>query len=248
MKKIYRLLLFLGCVLITPSIAFAVPAALDVTPSAAGIMQNTSGVYNQMQINQMKDYRIEKNLISPVETLTPPKDEEEKFEVDVQKDLVKDGVIYNPKFMVRKINFEGNTKIKSKVLNSLADDIIDHEIYFEDLLTFALRVSRYYQSKGYLTSYAYIPAQQIVDGQVTVSIVESTIDEVDISGNKWARKWYLKNVVMGRDGLREGTVFNAKALQGSLRELNEEKYIKAQSTISKNGDNTKVELNISVTI
>ena len=244
MKKIYRLLLFLGCVLITPSIAFAVPAALDVTPSAAGIMQNTSGVYNQMQINQMKDYRIEKNLISPVETLTPPKDEEEKFEVDVQKDLVKDGVIYNPKFMVRKINFEGNTKIKSKVLNSLADDIIDHEIYFEDLLTFALRVSRYYQSKGYLTSYAYIPAQQIVDGQVTVSIVESTIDEVDISGNKWARTWYLKNVVMGRDGLREGTVFNAKALQGSLRELNEEKYIKAQSTISKNGDNTKVELNV----
>ena len=247
MKKIY-LKYFIFSVLCILFIQPAVKAefAQVLPPALQGISPSSgAGTYGQMQTNQIKNYSIEKNLISPVEKMQAPKDDgPERFEVDVQKDLERDGVIYNPKFKVNKIVYEGNTKIKDKVLNSLADDIIDHEIYFEDLLTFALRVSRYYQSKGYLTSYAYIPAQQIKEGIVTVSIVESRVEDVDISGNKWARTWYLKNVMMGRDGLREGTVFNAKALQGSLRELNEEKYIKAQSTISKDGDNTKVELDV----
>lgn len=245
MKKIYYILLIMLCMFFAQQNANAefgqvLPAGLQGLSPSSG-----AGTYGQMQTNQIKNYSIEKNLISPVEKMAPPQDDgPERFEVDVQKDLERDGVIYNPKFKVSKIVYEGNTKIKDKVLNSLADDIIDHEIYFEDLLTFALRVSRYYQSKGYLTSYAYIPAQQIKDGVVTVSIVESRVEDVDISGNKWARTWYLKNVMMGRDGLREGTVFNAKALQGSLRELNEEKYIKAQSTVSKDGDATKLELDV----
>ena len=129
-------------------------------------------------------------------------------------------------------------------MESIGSDVIDHEIYFEDLLTYALRISRYYQSKGYLTSYAYVPAQQIKDGVVTICIVESTVGDVEVTGNKWARTWYLKNVMMGRDGLREGTVFNARALQGALREMNEETYMQAQSTISKNGDDTKIDLEV----
>ena len=245
MKKIY-----INCLLLFLFLALQQVARAEFSPMMPSALQGVgassgAGAYEKMQQNQIKNFSIEKNLISPVENMKPPEDDgPERFEVDVQKDLEKDGVIYNPKFKVTKIVYEGNTKIKDKALNALADDIIDHEIYFEDLLTFALRVSRYYQSRGYLTSYAYIPAQEIKDGVVTVSVVESTIEEVDISGNKWARTWYLKNVMMGRDGLREGTVFNAKALQGSLREINEEKYIKAQSTISKNGDNTKIELDV----
>ena len=92
--------------------------------------------------------------------------------------------------------FEGNTKIKSDVLISLADDIIGKEVYFEDLLAYALRVSRYYQSRGYLTSYAYVPEQQIKEGVVKVMVSESLVDNVDISGNKWARTCFLKNIII----------------------------------------------------
>ena len=34
---------------------------------------NGAGVYGQMQMNQIKDYSIEKNIISPVETMDAPK-------------------------------------------------------------------------------------------------------------------------------------------------------------------------------
>ena len=249
MKKINTHLLSalaITCMLSLP--AFSAPIGVNETGGlGAGLINQVqrdgASIYDTMQKDQIKQHRIEQNLIAPVEKLDTAA-EEDRFEVDIQKDLEKDGVVYNPKFLVRKINFEGNTKIKSKVLESIGNDIIDHEIYFEDLLAYALRISRYYQSKGYLTSYAYIPAQEIKDGVVTVSVVESPVNNVDVTGNKWARTWYLKNVVMGRDGLREGTVFNAKALQGALREINEESYMKAQSTISKDGDDTKIDLEV----
>ena len=249
MKKINTHLLSalaITCMLSLP--AFSAPIGVNETGGlGAGLINQVqrdgASIYDTMQKDQIKQHIIEQNLIAPVEKLDTAA-EEDRFEVDIQKDLEKDGVVYNPKFLVRKINFEGNTKIKSKVLESIGNDIIDHEIYFEDLLAYALRISRYYQSKGYLTSYAYIPAQEIKDGVVTVSVVESPVNNVDVTGNKWARTWYLKNVVMGRDGLREGTVFNAKALQGALREINEESYMKAQSTISKDGDDTKIDLEV----
>lgn len=239
MKRIFKNILLL--------LVFSVVSSVSVeavTPFGQ-IAPNMPGTYGTMQQNQIKDYTIEKDIVAPVENMKPSSDENnETFEVDIQKDLEKDGVIYNPKFEVHKIMFEGNTKIKSDVLISLADDIIGKEVYFEDLLAYALRVSRYYQSRGYLTSYAYVPEQQIKEGVVKVMVSESLVDNVDISGNKWARTWFLKNIIMGREGLREGTVFNAKALQGALRELNEENYIKAQSTISKDGENTNIELGV----
>ena len=111
------------------------------------LQRDGSGVYDTMQKDQIKRYNVEKNLISPVEKIQTTEDED-KFEVDIQRDLEKDGVVYNPQFLVRKVKFEGNTKIKSKVLESIGSDVIDHEIYFEDLLNYELRISRYYQSKG----------------------------------------------------------------------------------------------------
>ena len=248
MKKIKHLLLFLIAIWMWQLPANSAPTGVIETGGLGAGMFNQlqrdgSGVYDTMQKDQIKRYNVEKNLISPVEKIQTTEDED-KFEVDIQRDLEKDGVVYNPQFLVRKVKFEGNTKIKSKVLESIGSDVIDHEIYFEDLLTYALRISRYYQSKGYLTSYAYVPAQQIKDGVVTICIVESTVGDVEVTGNKWARTWYLKNVMMGRDGLREGTVFNARALQGALREMNEETYMQAQSTISKNGDDTKIDLEV----
>ena len=248
MKKIKHLLLFLIAIWMWQLPANSAPTGVIETGGLGAGMFNQlqrdgSGVYDTMQKDQIKRYNVEKNLISPVEKIQTTEDED-KFEVDIQRDLEKDGVVYNPQFLVRKVKFEGNTKIKSKVLESIGSDVIDHEIYFEDLLTYALRISRYYQSKGYLTSYAYVPAQQIKDGVVTICIVESTVGDVEVTGNKWARTWYLKNVMMGRDGLREGSVFNARALQGALREMNEETYMQAQSTISKNGDDTKIDLEV----
>ncbi len=117
-----------------------------VAHAEAPIGTNGAGVYGQMEKEQIKNFEIEKNVVAPVEKIKPSKSDA-KFEMNVKKDLQKDGVTYNPKFKVEKIKFVGNTKVKTKILESFATDIVGQEIYLEDLLVYALKVSRYYQSR-----------------------------------------------------------------------------------------------------
>lgn len=216
--------------------------AQGVAFADAPVNTNGAGIYNPMNRQQIKQYDVQKQITQPIDSKDDSIDE--AFYMDVQKDYVKDGVIYNPQFRVNEIIFEGNTKVKTASLNTLAESVIGQDIYFEDLVRVAKKITKYYQAKGYLTSYAFIPSQNIKNGVVTICILESKVDSIDIEGNRWARSWYLKNIVMGKNGLREGDVFNARALQGALREINEEDYIEAQSVVSKNDDKTQLKLDV----
>ena len=216
--------------------------AQGVAFADAPVNTNGAGIYNPMNRQQIKQYDVQKQITQPIDSKDDSIDE--AFYMDVQKDYEKDGVIYNPQFKVNEIIFEGNTKVKTASLNTLAESVIGQDIYFEDLLRVAKKITKYYQAKGFLTSYAFIPSQNIKNGVVTICIVESKVDSIDIEGNRWARSWYLKNIIMGKNGLREGDVFNAGALQGALREINQEDYIEAQSVVSKNDDKTKLKLDV----
>ena len=216
--------------------------AQGVAFADAPVNTNGAGIYNPMNRQQIKQYDVQKQITQPIDSKDDSIDE--AFYMDVQKDYEKDGVIYNPQFKVNEIIFEGNTKDKTASLNTLAESVIGQDIYFEDLLRVAKKITKYYQAKGFLTSYAFIPSQNIKNGVVTICIVESKVDSIDIEGNRWARSWYLKNIIMGKNGLREGDVFNAGALQGALREINQEDYIEAQSVVSKNDDKTQLKLDV----
>lgn len=197
------------------------------------------GAFGKTERDQLRDLQIEQKLIEPVR-----KEESQKIEADVQKDVNIEGTIYNPQFKLEKINFEGNTKIKTKKLEKMAKKLEGKEIYLEDLLNFVLDVSHYYKKKGYVTSYAKIPPQEIKDGIVKVEIVESKVASVSIDGEKWTREWYLKNVILGASGLKEGDVFNAKRLQGGLKELNRQDYVQGVSTVSRVNDLTEIKLDV----
>ena len=216
--------------------------AQGVAFADAPVNTNGAGIYNPMNRQQIKQYNVQKQITQPIDSKDDSIDE--AFYMNVQKDYEKDGVIYNPQFKVNEIIFEGNTKVKTASLNTLAESVIGQDIYFEDLLRVAKKITKYYQAKGFLTSYAFIPSQNIKNGVVTICIVESKVDSIDIEGNRWARSWYLKNIIMGKNGLREGDVFNAGALQGALREINQEDYIEAQSVVSKNDDKTQLKLDV----
>lgn len=230
--KSNKFLVLLAALLMTATISSGanVPAGLEAP-----------GIYNPMNRQQMLNIEKERVISQPINN------DDDKINEDFdmgQKDYFKDGVIYNPQFHVSEIIYEGNTKIKDATLNRLAEGVLGEDIYFEDLVKFAHRITKYYQSKGFLTSYAFIPSQNVKNGVVTMCIIESKVDSIDIEGNKWARKWYLKNIVMGKNGIREGDVFNAKALQNALREVNEQNYIEAQSVVSKRDDDTLLKLDV----
>lgn len=196
---------------------------------------------------QLKDSFIEEEIIEPVEDETRLKDildkqKQKKIEEDY---LLDNNLIENPQFRLNNVFFSGNTKISSRKLERLASDLIGKDVYLEDILDLTIKVSRYYQKKGYLTSYAYLPAQDITNGNVVIMIKESLVESTEVEGNKWERDWFFKNVAFYPTGLKKGNVFNARDLQGAMKDINDTSYMKGAVSISKNEDyNTEIKLHI----
>ncbi|MDD3238347.1 MAG: ShlB/FhaC/HecB family hemolysin secretion/activation protein [Candidatus Gastranaerophilales bacterium] len=227
----------LACILFSLSLNKAMSEPLLVNPTAG------AEIINRENRTILKDAKINKNYIDSVEKEIPQQIEDRNK--DKSKDIVRGNLTYNPKFTLNSINFEGNTKISDKKLQKLANNIIGKEIYLEDVLNFTLSVSRYYQQNGYLTSYAYLDAQEIKDGSVTIKIKESKIEKKEIEGNRWERENYLKNIALGGTGLNEGSVFNAKALQGAMKNINREDYLTGSAELSKTKDEgTAIKLHV----
>ena len=219
-------------------------AKAEVFPGATSMSGYNPGVYNASEMQNMSNYAIDKGY---VQTLDDVNKDEQIYDATVEENMAREGVLYNPHFMLEKIVFEGNTKIPEKELDKLALEVLGEDVYFDELLEVCSKVTNLYRSKGYLTSYATVPPQRIVDGVATIKIIESKVGDINVEGEKWTREWYLKHIIMGKAGLREGDVFNAKNLQRAMKEINREDYVQVQTEIERQADgdeNTEITLNV----
>ena len=234
MKKYLSYLVALLCCL-------SMTEAQAIDPNAGGYMP---GAYNTSEVQNLQNFQVDKSYIQTLDDVTK---DEQIYDASIEENQAREGMLYNPHFLLEKINFEGNTKIPSSELENLALEVLGEDIYFDELLEVCSKVTNYYRAKGYLTSYATVPPQRIVDGVATIKIIESKVGELNIEGEKWTREWYLKHIIMGKAGLREGDVFNAKNLQRAMKEINKEDYVQVQTEIErqKGGDeNTAITLNV----
>ena len=207
-------------------------------------VMDASGTQNSMQLQQVDGYRLEKSFIHSLDHVSK---DESIYDASVEENVAREGVLYNPHFLLEKINFEGNTQLTDEELNKLALEILGEDIFFDELLEVCSKVTNLYHEKGFLTSYATVPPQRIVDGVATIKIIESKVGELNIEGEKWTREWYLRNIIMGKAGLREGDVFNAKNLQRAMKEINREDYVKVQTEVEREAlgeQNTAITLNV----
>jgi len=220
--------------------------AVEGLPSPATWGGYNPGAYNTTDNLNANYQRIDKSYVQSLDNVTK---DEQIYDATVEENYAREGSVYNPHFLLEKINFEGNTvkDIKEEDLQALAREVLGEDVYFDELLEVCSKVTNLYRSKGYLTSYATVPPQRIVDGVATIKIVESKVGDMNIEGEKWTREWYLKHIIMGKAGLREGDVFNAKNLQRAMKEINKEDYVQVQTEIErqKEGDeNTQITLNV----
>lgn len=202
------------------------------------------GQVNKNYADQVKNLYIDNEYIETVpEDLDAEKKRKQQEDDALKKDVKRGEIIYNPKFRLKNMNFEGNTIYKDKQLRALGSYLIGKDIYLEDVIDFTVKLSRFYQKNGYLTTYAFVPTQEIKNGVVTIQVAESRVGKKIITGNLWARKYYLEHIATGGTHLTTGKVFNVKQLQGAVKTINREAYMSTSVAIEKDAnENTIIEL------
>jgi hemolysin activation/secretion protein len=95
--------------------------------------------------------------------------------------------------LVRDVRVIGNTAFSDKEIAEVTAPFTNRTLLTEDLERLRLSLTLLYVNKGYLTSGAIIPDQDVVSGIITVQIIEGTLTRIDVEGNRWFRSSYLSD-------------------------------------------------------
>ena len=123
------------------------------------------------------------------------------------------GPIPQLKVFVREIRVQGSTVFKAEELAQVTDPYRDREITSEDIESLRLAMTMLYVRHGYSTSGTLVPDQAIVDGLLTIQVIEGKLSRIDVEGNYWFRSSYFTS----RLRLNAGPPVNVHALQERLQ-------------------------------
>ncbi|HOM27786.1 MAG TPA: ShlB/FhaC/HecB family hemolysin secretion/activation protein, partial [bacterium] len=112
----------------------------------------------------------------------------------------------------------------------ITSDYVGKEISIVDLKQVADKITEIYWNKGYVTSFAYIPAQKVVDGVVEIRIIEGKVGKIKVEGNKYYTDKFIENHF---NNVKKEDVLNNKSLERSLLILNDYPKLNAYANLTK---------------
>lgn len=106
----------------------------------------------------------------------------------------------------------GNQAVSDAQLLPLLEDLKGREVSLADLQAGVARITAYYRKQGHVLARAYLPAQEINDGQVRIAILEGRYGEVAVDNQTRAGGWALAPL----QDLETGDSVRGEALERSL--------------------------------
>ena len=119
------------------------------------------------------------------------------------------------------IHVTGSTVFSDAELAEVTAPFKNRTLTTEDLERLRLALTLLYVNKGYITSGAIIPDQDVVGGVITVQIIEGSLAKIEVEGHDWFRAGYL------RDRIERGaqTPLRLEPLQERLQLLQQDRRI-----------------------
>ena len=133
---------------------------------------------------------------------------------------------------VRDVRVIGNTVFSDAEIAEVTAPFTDRTLLTEDLERLRLALTLLYINKGYLTSGAIIPDQDVTSGVITVQIIEGKLTRIDVEGNRWFSSSYLRD----RLELGSRTPVTLDPLQEQLQLLQQDRRIERINAELRPGD------------
>lgn len=126
----------------------------------------------------------------------------------------------------------GNTVFTDAEIDEVTTPFKGRTLTTEDLERVRLSLTLLYVNRGYITSGAVIPDQDVTLGTITIQIIEGTLARIDVEGTDWFREGYLRD----RVGLGVKTPLTLAPLQERLQLLQQDNRIERINAELRPGD------------
>lgn len=132
-----------------------------------------------------------------------------------------------PNFRMNDIRITGNELIPTKELEPFIWPLLNRDVNLGEIQETAAEIQRYYQSKGYVATYVYVPPQKIEQGVVELRIAEGRLAEIEISGNRW----FSTPLIESRLPAARGGAIDYGKLRRDLTRLNKHPDLEARAVL-----------------
>ncbi len=143
-----------------------------------------------------------------------------------------DGRLGNIRVFVHDIHVTGSTVFSEAELAEVTAPYRNRELTTEDLERLRLSLTLLYVNRGYLTSGAIIPDQDLTFGTIVIQMVEGRLARIDVEGNEWFRSSYLRS----RIARGVSTPLSIQPLQERIQLLQQDSRIERINAELKPGD------------
>lgn len=147
------------------------------------------------------------------------------------------------KIAVKHIRLTGNATYPERTLLPLVADAIGQELTLAQLDELAQRITRYYREHGRLLARAYLPAQNIQDGEVEIAVLEGRVGKVTIEDTSRLSE---ARVARRLASVKEGEALNGPVLERDLLLLNDLPGVRVSSTLSPGASVGMTDLDVRV--
>ncbi|MDP3174385.1 MAG: ShlB/FhaC/HecB family hemolysin secretion/activation protein [Phenylobacterium sp.] len=134
-----------------------------------------------------------------------------------------------PKFVVNTLGVTGATRFSEAELVAAAGFRPGLELDLAGLRALAERISSFYSRHGYFVAQAYVPAQEIRDGAVTIAVIEGRYGKVDVNNQTNVSDRLVRSVLAGVD---VGDVVATAPLERRLLLLSDLPGVSVRSTVA----------------
>ena len=174
-----------------------------VSTQSAAIAQNTDLLIAQAPPTAPRPTRLE-DLPPPqlpADILPPQPDDSQLLPLpqlpELPSSIPEDA---DTKFLVNRIEVVGSTVFKPEQFATVTAPFVGRELTFAELLQARDAITKLYVDHGYVTTGALIAPQKIRDGVVTIQVVEGSLQEIQVTGNRRLRSSYIRDRVrLGAD-------------------------------------------------
>ncbi|MGE0200363.1 MAG: ShlB/FhaC/HecB family hemolysin secretion/activation protein [Candidatus Melainabacteria bacterium] len=120
------------------------------------------------------------------------------------------------KIVLQELQVTGVTALTSEELTAKFDPWIGKKVGFSDLVKITDEVTELYKSKGYITTRAMLPPQEVKNGIVRIHVIEGQVGGFIVKDNKYVTTAYIRK----RLHQKPGDIFKIQALENDIIALN----------------------------
>ncbi|MBC7505950.1 MAG: ShlB/FhaC/HecB family hemolysin secretion/activation protein [Sandarakinorhabdus sp.] len=152
-------------------------------------------------------------------------------------------VAAGPVITVNTLTITGATRFAPAVLVTASGFTPGATLSFADLQTLAVRITKYYTDRGYFVAQAYLPAQDVGGGNVTIAIVEGRYGKIALNNSSRLSDRVANRIL---SGLKPGDIVASAALERRLLLLSDLPGIGVSSVLSPGTDIGTADLAVDI--